>query len=557
MRLLYDSSTAMADRQAWYTLDIVEARSKGGATLTKQPDGSILVSGAESDQDEYTIIAKSRVRGVAGLRLDALADKSLTSQGPGRAGDFVLSKIVVEQAVKKEGPYAAVELKDPTASFASPDYPPNQALDDDPATGWSLGAEGLGKSQNIRFALGEKLAANNETYFKITLSHHSKYALGRFLLSATSRNDPVKLTSAASTQLPGHVYSFQYVKPKSAVSEKGAELLVQADNSVLAGGKNVPGDVYEVVLETPIAGITAFLLEAMTDDSIQKKGPGRLAGMFSISELTVQVASKATPDKKQNVELEDAVADVESKKGQEPTNMIDGKPVTVWTNSGDVGEARKAVFFVKGKAGASGGSIFTFRIEQKANLGKFRLGLITSTNRQYIADLAAPKPDPNAPALVEFLYNVGGPRFADAQKKTWNASPAHAAGKSGFVGPTSLRPQTIEKIPGEPFKSYLENVEGFKAVVPPGVYQVQLYFVEPNERQVSGYRQFDIYIEGRNMGKVVNILQESGGFGKPAIKTFGPITVTDGTIDIEFKGKGRILSAVAIVGKAAPAPAAK
>lgn len=553
---LYDAVTSMADRQTWYTADIINAQSSGGAILTKQADGSVLVSGKESEGDVYTVTLKTRVRNITGIRIETIPDKSLPNQGPGRTGDFVLAKVTAAQAAKKEGPFTPVALGDPAADVSTADFPPIHAIDEDPITGWAGGPEGVGKTHHIRFPLAEKFGASTENYLQITLAHHSKFALGRFLISVTSNAAPARLTTAPTAQLPTHVYSFIPIKPKTAASANGADLTINADASVLASGKNVPGDSYEVKLETAIANITAIQLETLTDPSLQKEGPGRLGGMFSIHTLTATVAPRATPDKTKPVEFEQVLADAEAKKGQEAGNLIDDKPQTVWTNAGDVGEARKAVFLIKSAVGGAGGSVITLKIDQKVNLGKFRVSVITSRSKSYIADLAKPKPE--GPGLVELYYNLGGSSlYTDEQKKIWRPAPKYTPGKSGYVSANPLEPRTISKITNELHRSYLENLEGFKAAVPPGVYQVQLVFVEPVERQVSGFRQIDIYVEGKNMVKVINILQESGGFGKPAIKTLGPVTVSDGSLDIEFKGKGRILSGVAIIGKPAPAPAKK
>ena len=58
---------------------------KSGATLTKQPDGSILVSGKPGVTDLYTITATTKAAGLTAIRLELLPDKTLPAMGPGRA----------------------------------------------------------------------------------------------------------------------------------------------------------------------------------------------------------------------------------------------------------------------------------------------------------------------------------------------------------------------------------------------------------------------------------------------------------------------------------------
>ena len=82
----------LLDRQAgehaarWTILKPAEMKSKGGATLTLQDDGSILAAGVNPPSDEYTVAfvipEKMEIRSI---RLEALTHDSLPGHGPGRA----------------------------------------------------------------------------------------------------------------------------------------------------------------------------------------------------------------------------------------------------------------------------------------------------------------------------------------------------------------------------------------------------------------------------------------------------------------------------------------
>ena len=83
----------------WNTLEVKAASSSGGATLTPQADGSVLASGKNPDKDTYEVLAWTPLEKITGLRLEALAHKSLSKNGPGRTkdnGNFVLSELKVE-----------------------------------------------------------------------------------------------------------------------------------------------------------------------------------------------------------------------------------------------------------------------------------------------------------------------------------------------------------------------------------------------------------------------------------------------------------------------------
>jgi len=72
--------------------------SQNGQTLTPQPDGSVLASGANPDGDLVTFRVQTPLIGITGFRLEALADNSFVDNGPGRAsnGNFVLNELTVD-----------------------------------------------------------------------------------------------------------------------------------------------------------------------------------------------------------------------------------------------------------------------------------------------------------------------------------------------------------------------------------------------------------------------------------------------------------------------------
>jgi hypothetical protein len=69
-----------------------------GATLTPQPDGSLLASGSIPARDTFVVTAPAPLPQITALRLEVLPDASLPQGGPGRAiqGQFVLTDLRVE-----------------------------------------------------------------------------------------------------------------------------------------------------------------------------------------------------------------------------------------------------------------------------------------------------------------------------------------------------------------------------------------------------------------------------------------------------------------------------
>ena len=62
---------------------------------------------------------------------------------------------------------------------------------------------------------------------------------------------------------------------------------------ILASGDQTKRDVYRSTLDNPLPRITALRIEALPDDSLPKRGPGRIAyegpfGDFFLSEVTLR-----------------------------------------------------------------------------------------------------------------------------------------------------------------------------------------------------------------------------------------------------------------------------
>ena len=68
----------------WTPLKPAELKSKRGATLTLQDDGSILASGVNPRNDFYTITVPAPRGKIAALLLEAIPDSSMPSAGVGR-----------------------------------------------------------------------------------------------------------------------------------------------------------------------------------------------------------------------------------------------------------------------------------------------------------------------------------------------------------------------------------------------------------------------------------------------------------------------------------------
>ncbi len=169
---------------SWHVLEPMNLWTSHGTRLEKQPDGSILASGAAPERETYRITARTVLDRISAFRLEVLADPSLPGSGPGRAhnGDFVLSEFQV----------LGVPLHKPVADFASKYAWIPSALDGKPETGWAVGPQ-LGRNHAAFFETRGAVGDIRGTDLTFVLDHqspHPRHLLGRFRLSALAVENP-------------------------------------------------------------------------------------------------------------------------------------------------------------------------------------------------------------------------------------------------------------------------------------------------------------------------------------------------------------------------------
>jgi mono/diheme cytochrome c family protein len=178
----------------WKVLEPINAESTGGVKLVKQSDGSYLATGKNPASATYTVTVKSPLAGITGFRLEALPDKSLPAEGPGRVahGNFVLSEFKVT-ATNEAGETVNVALQNPSADFAQGGWAVEGAIDGNKETGWAISPQYARRHVAV-FETKPDVAIAEGTTLTFTLDHQygKEHTIGRFRLAATSAPRPVK-----------------------------------------------------------------------------------------------------------------------------------------------------------------------------------------------------------------------------------------------------------------------------------------------------------------------------------------------------------------------------
>lgn len=185
---------------SWTIPDIESMRSTGGATLTKQDDGSFLVTGENPPMETLVIVLKTDLMNLKSLRLEALTHPSLVKNGPGRAsnGNFALTDIKVTAGPKSGGKGIDVELKNPRATFEQKSLGIAGALDQDKTTGWAIDPQ-FGKDHAAAFDFERPVGFTGGTKITVTLRFQNNvgHGMGRPRLSLTSSSEKPALQSPA------------------------------------------------------------------------------------------------------------------------------------------------------------------------------------------------------------------------------------------------------------------------------------------------------------------------------------------------------------------------
>jgi hypothetical protein len=208
----------------WTVLEPANATSKAGATLTKQPDGSVLASGKNAAPDSYTVTAHTDLKGITGIRLEVLSDPSLPANGPGRApnGNFVLNEFTVTAAPQDDPAKAKpLTLRKPVASFSQEGFAIAGAIDKNPSTGWAIAPQS-GKTHVALFEVKEVINNANGTTLTFTLDQQypgKEHNIGRLRLSVTTAKPPFSLDGP-----PEAVAKILAVEPEKRTESQKAEL---------------------------------------------------------------------------------------------------------------------------------------------------------------------------------------------------------------------------------------------------------------------------------------------------------------------------------------------
>ncbi len=191
---------------AWLPLDMRRADGKAADSPLKiSADGTILATGKVPEADTYTVSGLLETdKPITAVRLEVFADPGLPAKGPGRAdnGNFVLNefRLTYKQLDKPDANPTPIKLGGAQAIFAQDTFPAQNAVDNNPATGWAT-APRFGQDNAALFKFDKPVSGTAGLYFTAVLDQRfgTKHVIGKFRVSVTTDANP-KLQSTLTPQ---------------------------------------------------------------------------------------------------------------------------------------------------------------------------------------------------------------------------------------------------------------------------------------------------------------------------------------------------------------------
>lgn len=189
------------------------------------------LNGLILEKPTYRIDIKPRIKTVKAIRLEALLHPDLPGGLTLGDGNFVLTDFIVN--LQRGGGTKPTRLKIASASadYHNTGFPVEQAIDEDPKTGWGVDGNNRKESRVAVFTFEKPVTLNQDDKLVITLAHKSpegNQAIGRFRLSTTEIDPPKR---SLDTGLPADVLQVLRSDPHQR-TQKQLDLLAMHHASI-------------------------------------------------------------------------------------------------------------------------------------------------------------------------------------------------------------------------------------------------------------------------------------------------------------------------------------
>ena len=221
---------------AWKDLEPKDVKSEGGATLTKQADGSWLASGKNPTNDTYAASAPLLKGEFSGLLVEVYPDASLPNQSLGRNsnGNFVLTGVEAEISAPSLAKPIEIDFVKAESDYEQKGYEVKFIVEDKPKKGkgakdkpgWAVDGNDVTKRlpRKAMFLTAAPVAVPENATLTVRLKHDgiAAHNIGRFRLSASTL--PPALIKMTGEKIPAWLRTTLELDPAKRTPAQRAEL---------------------------------------------------------------------------------------------------------------------------------------------------------------------------------------------------------------------------------------------------------------------------------------------------------------------------------------------
>jgi hypothetical protein len=248
----------------WHPLVVSRLESTVQRPYAVRADRSVLLE-AKPGKDIYTAYSATDLSGVSAVRLEFLADETLSGKGPGFAnGNLVLTEFEIEVA-HPEHPdvWEKVPIASGLANFEQQNFVIAQAIDGKIGNqqGWAL-AGAAGKTSWATFQLKMPIGYSHGTLlrFKLHQSYDDQHQIGCFRISLTKyhRDSGLGLSESLLAELakPEAKRTAEIKAELTKLFKTGDPELTRLRNELAAASKPLPVDPKIVQLREQLARVS-------------------------------------------------------------------------------------------------------------------------------------------------------------------------------------------------------------------------------------------------------------------------------------------------------------
>ena len=241
----------VAQEKAWEPFEVISVVSTGGATMTRQEDGSWFVNGTRPDRDTYIVAARRHAGKMSAVRLEVLPDDRLPQLGPGRwdNGNFHLSEFRAFASARSatEGATPILFASASADHDEGPAISAAQAMDGKNETQWGVHPR-YGEAHQAVFEIKDPAEHPEGATFTFLLEHQAGapgHGIGRFRLSACDE----KPATATLKPTPKTLAEILSKPPSERTPEQRQELaltVLKQENAAALAALPAPQMVYAV-----------------------------------------------------------------------------------------------------------------------------------------------------------------------------------------------------------------------------------------------------------------------------------------------------------------------